>query len=424
MSLDLAVTGFECEFVEKPPEVLQSSCPICLLILREPYQVTCCGNSFCRACIQKIKTKSKPCPTCNQENFTDYSNLGLQRPLYGYKVYCSNKDEGCDWQGELGQLDKHLNLNPNQDKQEIGCVYTRVKCSHCSELYQRHLIKCHQTSECLLRPFSCEMCKVFKSTYDDVVKNHAPSCKCRPVECPNTCGNTIQHQELGEHLSSVCPLSMVECEFSHAGCDVKMHRKDLPSHLSESMVTHMSLLARENKRQSLKIESQDSEIKRQSLQIERQSLTIDSQDSEIKRQCSLITFLVRGNKSELQKISCVPPIDFKLREGESSQPFYSHIGGYKLQLTIEKRLFSYNLVITMLESEFEVKSPYNLSITVLIIDQVDNKDHKTCNVKLSYPSKTASEVVIQAILLRFVLRSSQYIKDGYTMIRITAIAME
>ena len=399
MSLDLAVTGFKCEFVEKPPEVLQSSCPICLLILREPYQVTCCGNSFCRACIQKIKTKNKPCPTCNKENFTDYSNLGLQRPLYGFKVYCSNKDEGCDWQGELGQLDKHLNLNPDKDKQEIGCAYTKVKCLHCSELYQRCSIKRHQTSECLLRPFSCEMCKEFKSTYDDVTKNHALSCKCRPVECPNTCGNTLLHQELEEHLSSVCPLSMVECEFSHAGCDVKMHRKDFPSHLSESMVTHMSLLARENKRQSLQIESQDSEIKRQ--------------NKEIILLKSSIALLVRGKKEmNLQKISRVPPIVVKLRLGEFSQPFYSHIGGYKLLLTIEKRGLWHHLVITMLESEFEVKSPYNLSITAMVIDQVSNKDHKTRNVKVSYSSKTASII------------SPQYMKDGYFMIRITDIAIE
>ena len=407
MSLDLAVTGFECEFVEKPPEVFQSSCPVCLLILTKPYQVTCCGNSFCRACIQQIKIKNKSCPTCNKENFTDYSNLGLQRPLYGYKVYCSNKDEGCDWQGELGQLDKHLNLNPDQ-----GCSYTKVKCLHCSELYQRRSIKCHQIFKCLSRPFTCKICNEFKSTYDDVVKNHAPSCKCRPVECPNTCGNTLQHQELEEHLSSVCSLSMVECEFSHAGCNVKMQRKDLPSHLSESMVTHMSLLARENKRQNSEIKRQNSENERQNSEIERQNSEIERQNSEIKKLKSELQFMriVSGPR--------VPPIDLKLREEESSQPFYSHMGGYKLNSTTRKMFHHFHfkleeklsLTFTMLESEFEVKFPYKLSITAMVIDRV-NDDHETCIVKLSYPSKTASI-------------SSQYKNDGYHMIRITDIAIE
>ena len=344
--MSLAVTGFECEFIEQPPEVLQFSCPICLLILREPYQVTCCGNSFCRWCIQQIKTKNRPCPTCNQKNFTDYSNLGLQRPLYGFKVYCSNKDDGCDWQGELGQLDKHLNLNPDQ---EIGCSYTKVKCLHCSELHQRRSIKCHQIFKCLLRPFTCKMCKKFKSTYEDVTKNHTPSCKCRSVECPNTCGNTIPHQDLQEHLSSVCPLSMVECEFSHAGCDAKMHRKDLPSHLSESTVTHMSLLARENKRLNTEVTSLARENERLNLLIIRDN---ENQSTEIRKLKLELQF------TRLASNPRVPPIDFKLRTGESSQPFYSHICGYKLKVAIEGNIFLF-LTFTMLESEFEVKSSYN-----------------------------------------------------------------
>ncbi len=91
------------------------------------------------------------------------------------------------------------------------------------------------------------MCKAYESTYEDVTNHHAPVCECRPVECPNSCGDdNLQSRNLKEHLSNQCPLSLVECEFSHAGCDVEVCRKDLPSHLSDSMVTHMSLPAREN----------------------------------------------------------------------------------------------------------------------------------------------------------------------------------
>ena len=67
----------------------------------------------------------------------------------------------------------------------------------------------------------------------------------------------------------------------------------------------------------------------------------------------------------------------------------------------------------MLESEFEVKPSYNLSITAMVIDQVNNKDHETYNLKLSYPSKTAE-----------IYLSSMYMKDGCYMIRITDITIE
>ena len=48
----------------------------------------------------------------------------------------------------------------------------------------------------------------------------------------------------------------MECEFSVAGCDAKVYRKDLPSHLEENMGTHMSLLSRDNKGLKQELEHQ------------------------------------------------------------------------------------------------------------------------------------------------------------------------
>ena len=81
------------------------------------------------------------------------------------------------------------------------------------------------------------------------------------MECPNLCGaDNLQHQHLEEHVSSQCSLTYVECEFSDAGCDAKVYRKDLASHLTDNLVTHMSLLAMENrklKQQLNKLERQE-----------------------------------------------------------------------------------------------------------------------------------------------------------------------
>ncbi len=237
--------GFECEFVEQPPKYLQSECPICLLILRDPYQVTCCGKSFCKACIKSIKKENHPCPTCLKANFKHYPNLGLKQPLYGFKVYCCNKAKGCDWQGELGQLDQHLNLNYGQDRQFIGCAFADIECLYCHVKFRRNVLENHQVSDCLQRPFTCSICEAYESTYEDVTNDHALVCEWRFMECPNSCGYNLQYRNLKEHLSNQCPSSLVECEFSHVGCDIKVCRKDLPTHLSDSMITHMSLLARE-----------------------------------------------------------------------------------------------------------------------------------------------------------------------------------
>lgn len=138
--------GFDCELVDKP------ICPVCQQILREPYQTSCCGSSFCRVCVENVKTENKPCPKCKQEKFSIVHNESLQRSLYGFQVYCSHKLEGCEWKGELGQVDSHLNLTPQPGKQLEGCQYSEIECQHCNELQKRCDITVHQRERCPKRP--------------------------------------------------------------------------------------------------------------------------------------------------------------------------------------------------------------------------------------------------------------------------------
>ena len=122
------VMGFDCEFLEPPPEILQSRCPICLQIIREPYQVPCCGKKYCQSCIQTVKIKNKPCPTCNTEGFSNFPDTGHKQSLYGLKVRCSHQKDGCEWTGELRQLDEHLNTDPLPETQLDGCRLTIINC--------------------------------------------------------------------------------------------------------------------------------------------------------------------------------------------------------------------------------------------------------------------------------------------------------
>ena len=347
------MSGFDCQFTVKPADYLQSHCPICLLILREPFQVTCCGKSFCRACIQQIGARNKPCPTCNQDNFDSFQNKGLQQPLYGFQVSCSNKESGCDWQGELGQLDQHLNLNPDKDKLSVGCAYTNVKCLFCEELYQRSKIEHHQGSQCTERPFTCSMCEEYKSTYDDVITNHTPVCKCRPVECPNSCGaKNVQHQHLEEHVSTQCSLSYVDCEFSDAGCDVKVHRKDLSSHMEENMVTHMSLLARENRKLKLQLKSQE------------------EKSEENKEKIGLLEEKIKVHLIRFPPMYWECFFNTKKRSW-SSELFYSHVGGYKLRLEFYDNTLIFNTYHFRCKyiKDKELPLPCKQLVTLLIIDE-------------------------------------------------------
>ena len=232
--------GYDCKiFVERPQEP-QKDCPICLVGLREPFQVTCCSCSFCRTCIERVLTNKKACPTCNETNFSAFS--GLQRELYSFRVQCLHQKSGCHWTGELGELDGHLNLDPELSRQLVGCAFAEVACTHCCEYFQRRHVHAHQSEACPQRPFSCDYCEDYRSVYQDVVNNHWPVCKCYPVPCPNQCGVIPERQNVETHVNTVCPLTVVNCDFHYAGCEVQLVRKNMPTHLAESLATHISLL--------------------------------------------------------------------------------------------------------------------------------------------------------------------------------------
>ncbi len=419
--------GFECEFVEEPPSCFQSECPICLLILRDPYQVTCCGKSFCKVCIQKIKANNQRCPTCKDENFEHYTNLGLKQPLYGFKVYCCNKAKGCDWQGELGQLDQHLNLDPDEDKQLIGCAFAEIQCLYCiyyNEVYERGILENHQQSECSKRPFTCSMCKAYESTYEDVTNHHVPVCECRPVECPNSCGDdNLQLQQLEEHVSNQCPLSLVECEFSHAGCDIKVCRKDLHSHLSDSMVTHMSLLARENRDLKLQLTKQIDEVTLQNKEIKDQAEEIKNLTERVVEQTDKIEEQDTKIRAEILKfVSRAPPlnISFQAKSNFRSEPFYGFTG-HKLQLEVvhlesnKSTHFSFDV----LESEFKVQSPCTLSVTAFLVDQANGKDHLEYRQEVNYPLMESNRDSMG--LKPIISKKPIYLKNDHLILRITDI---
>ena len=371
---------FECEFMEDPPQWLQTECPVCLHILQEPYQVTCCGKSFCRQCIEMVKNTNKPCPCCNEDDFNDFPNKGLQQPLYGFKVYCSNKGKGCHWKGELGQLNNHLNMNPSNIDQFMGCNFAEIKCDYCYIFLTRGELLYHKISLCDKRPFSCKYCNDYTSTYNDVIHNHWPVCACHPVHCPNACGAIPQRQNLECHVAKSCPLTVVECEFHYTGCEVRLPRRNMPDHLKDGLVTHFSLLAVSHKRQqeeikTLKKEHQE-EIKALTKQMNK--LKIQTKQLRLHTQIFPVDFMV------------INPPAYRVHNPWSSAPFYSHSQGYKLRLTFFRGIRSVLVHCYLMQGEFDglLKWPFKAEMNlVLLHQQAQGVDYESsielkCNYRL------------------------------------------
>ena len=260
-------SGYDCDFVDGPPKELHWECAICLLTLRQPYLVDCCGNHFCKACLDKISEEDKiVCPLCKHEEFMSIPNKGLERVLNQRKVYCTHKKSGCEWTGELRQLDSHLNdlssslkgtslsaTSPGSkdhpssldmtDPLLKGCRFIEVRCRNCPAIVPRGQMKTH-LDVCPNKPVKCKYCKSYTATPKELEEQHHPVCPKFPVACPNKCGAEIHRKNVAKHVDTACPLSKLQCEYRYVGCMQVLPRMKMESHMKSAsgMAGHLTLM--------------------------------------------------------------------------------------------------------------------------------------------------------------------------------------
>ena len=424
-------TGYKCEFVEPPPKQLQNECPICLQILREPYIVDCCGYSFCAACIERVGRDGKPCPHCNQPGYTTLVNKGLKRALNEFRVYCPHRLSGCEWEDELGKLDEHLNSDPLPERQLRGCPFAVIECLHCKEGIRRDKIAGHQLKRCPQRPYTCEYCAEYKSTFEDVAHSHWPECKCFLLPCPNECrpsGSGLQRQHLAKYVKEQCPLTVVQCELHHAGCEVTLPRKDMANHMKNDSIAHISLLVHE-------------------LAQTKQELTqkVATQEHELQEL-----------RAEIEMQHDIPPMTIKMagfdklkKKGTAwnSRPFYTCMGGYKMCLRVDANgdgtgEGTHVSVYTCLmrgELDSHLKWPFRGTISIQLVNQLEDKEHHTDSYAYSDKTPDANaarvtdreredglgrpEFLNHSKLGLNVTNNRQYLKDDCLIFRIVSVKL-
>ena len=400
--------GYDCEYIEQPPQYLQSECPICLMVLRDPHQVSCCGNSFCRVCIDVVQTSSSPCPTCNNDSFSVFQDKRLQRSLYAFHVRCPHAKEGCQWTGELGELGKHLNESPGKGDELVGCEFVEVECIYCMEPFQRCSVSDHQVRDCNQRPFSCDFCG-YQSIYEEVVRKHWPVCGYCPVPCPNDCGVYPERQNLEHHVAKDCSLTVVNCDFHYAGCEVQLPRKDMPAHLVEGLVVHLPLIAAYNER---KLAERDQLIAKFKEELEQSRRKVEKMEKEKRQEIaslkaqyeehsrSIAKLIAKQEKDRssldtLHSYAGIFPVQLTMTDVRKhmtdddtwfSKPFYTHPHGYKMCLKVAVNSTPVSVYIYLMRGEFDdhLRWPFQGQVTVQLINQAaEDEGHYTSTISFS-----------------------------------------
>ena len=214
--------GYDYSFVNAPREDL--ICKICNLPSREPHLSVCCGHTFCKTCLdnakQAVSVVENACPMCPEKSLTTVPNKQNERTLKSLHVLCTNKDKGCDWQGELNSIVDHL---ANSD----GCPFEEVSCTNdCGLSLQRQHLRKHVDTECPYSKVTCQYCNIIGERQFITGKHREEECPKFPLQCPNECEiKTVPRENMKVHRAE-CPLEMIQC-----GCNLSLQRQFLSKHV-------------------------------------------------------------------------------------------------------------------------------------------------------------------------------------------------
>ena len=223
----------------KEPETWYT-CIICHELAEAPLQTTCCAQTLCNNCNDTCRKRNlETCPQCRKVHWETSPDARLTRLIGDLEVLCHNHLKGCQWQGELRDMQDHLSRK---------CDFELIQCpGGCSLMIERRHLAQHMRVECLDARVKCFFCNT-AMLKRNLLYHHHKVCANWPALCPNMCkeGKSWTRSELTRHLQAGCDEETVKCKYASAGCSVQLKRMELKEHMQSAMGSHLTLLLKEN----------------------------------------------------------------------------------------------------------------------------------------------------------------------------------
>ncbi|KAL9954680.1 hypothetical protein ACROYT_G042246 [Oculina patagonica] len=329
----------------------------------------------------------------------------MERKILSLAIKCPS--ESCEWTGELRDKENHL----------TSCPFKLVSCPYenCKAIVARRDIEEHVTSTCKWRIVQCGHCD--EAHAKCLEKEHMGKCKKLPVDCPDGCGT------ISDHLREDCPLTEISCPYYEMGCNKKIQRILLESHLESAARVHLDFAC-------VKLHRTQKEFKETTRKLEERVDTLQKQleDKVDEKVCALQKKLeekvgavkadltskidinnyvldfridreiseIRRNQSDQKKQSTsfiwkISGIYRILREATrntsvKSEPFFTEPNGYKLRVLMKPNgdlsrsgktgYVSFFLVIMRGEYDAILPWPFERTVTFRLIDQQEDPDYK------------------------------------------------
>ena len=249
-------------------------CGICHGVLRECLTTSCCLHSFCDSCLQRARRFKDSCPSCRTDHFKTSEDRKTDRLVGSLKVRCRFSARGCDWRGELSEVEKsHIERN---------CPFALVRCSlGCDGKVERKDVDTHRADECPKRLVTCPQCGL-KSAWDELHSDHL--------------------DDRGQ-----CPLEYISCGFKDFGCKDKVRRCEMDDHNISAMHTHQLMMAQTYR---VEMQSLQAEIGTLKTELQEKERTVEELKGEVCALQESLQLSVSSIRSRMDKLTYKKRKDF------------------------------------------------------------------------------------------------------------------
>jgi len=337
--------GIYCLLERELPQPLDLHCSQCSDLLMDPQKVTCCNKNFCLKCVDDTMAYNSPCTKCRAASFVYYSNGELRDKVASLRVHCPNLDSGCKWVGLLSDLLKHqckekkkpnasrLGYQPSKEKQ------SSMKCPHCFQVFTMPAkLQRHVDFICDQRPYTCQYCNDYKSTFKDVMRNHKVKCKHRPTFCPNRCGESILQVDMIHHLQNDCPKAVIKCDFAPLGCKDHMARCEYHNHSNREIIPHLHLVVKKLNEMSAaecQMRSEIDELRENNRKLEAKLQELEEKDQTYTEMPTTHSKYFSTSETVIAEFTMKNYSKMKRDNSSwSSHPFYTSQKGHKIYLQV------------------------------------------------------------------------------------------
>ena len=349
----------------------------------------CCrGQTICKSCLDQWQQTrgAARCPVCNKDGgFIAYPNYHIEREIKGFHIYCTNMEKGCEWQGELNDINNHLE---NSD----DCQFEEMKCSNeCGKMIERRYLTGH---ECPRRKINCQYCHD-TGEHQFIEGQHKEECPKLPLPCPNNCEvGSVLREDMEAHRKE-CPLEMIQCEY---GCKQTLLFKDLQEHKKQNMEEHLMMTKSELTETNAQLSTAMKQINNLTLlinaQLSKNTINADVWPVHLD---AIATMFKLGNQVCPVTIKMEEYYDRNTKKKWHSEAFYTHNKGYKMCLRIfaaganEDTHLSVFLYLLKGPHDDELTWPLRGKFKIDLLNQVSDSEHHSCILSYDdYTSRTSA----------------------------------